>query len=45
MKKFSINLFTLAFFPYIISAALSASFDPLYNLGFQLLLRLLYIGT
>jgi hypothetical protein len=34
MKRFAISFLTLAFFPYIGSAAPSASFDLLCNLGF-----------
>jgi hypothetical protein len=36
MKRFTIDLLTFAFFPYIGSAAPSASFDPLCNPGFPI---------
>jgi hypothetical protein len=36
MKRFIIDLFILAFFPYIGSAAPSAPFDPLCNPGFPI---------
>jgi hypothetical protein len=36
MKRFTINFLTLAFFPYICSAAPSAPFDPLCNTGFSI---------